>query len=128
MPSPTAVPTQTEPPPDPCSLLSIGDVQRDGKTVRWTVRNDGSSPQKLISVRVTWPEENQSLFKVDLAGSTIWVGDEPGSPTSISSWIGGETSRMFTGAQALQFRFKADAVEGSYALVVDFESGCSVSR
>lgn len=127
-PSPTAVSTQTEPPPDPCSLLSLGGLRRDGKAVRWSLRNDGTSPQKLIGIMVTWPEENQSLFKVDLAGSTIWVGDETGSPTSISSWIGGETSRIFTGAQGLQFRFKANAVEGSYALAVDFESGCSVSR
>jgi hypothetical protein len=92
------------------------------------MRNDGSSPQTLASITVTWPAANGSLFKVDLAGSTIWVGDEPVTPTSIGSWIGGATSRTFTGSSLLQFRFKANSVEGSYALVVHFDSGCSLSR
>jgi hypothetical protein len=82
----------------------------------------------MTSIRLTWPGDNQSLFKVDLAGSTIWVGDEPGSPTSISSWIGGETSRTFTGGKPIQFRFKANAVDGNYGLEVNFSSGCSLSR
>jgi hypothetical protein len=79
-------------------------------------------------VRLTWPLGNQSLFKVDLGGSTIWVGDETTSPVTIGSWIGGETSRMFTGERSIQFRFKGSAVDGSYAVVVDFASGCRLSR
>jgi hypothetical protein len=82
----------------------------------------------VSSVRLTWPLDNQSLFKVDLGGSTIWVGDETASPVTIGGWIGGETSRQFTGERSIQFRFKASAVDGSYAVVVDFASGCRLSR
>jgi serine/threonine-protein kinase len=127
-PSPTSVPTSTNLPVDPCSLLSLGGFNREGKTVRWLLSNDSSTSQIVTSVQLTWPSDNQSLFKVDLAGSTIWVGDEPASPTSINSWIGGETSRTFTGGQPIQFRFKANAVDGSYGLVVNFASGCQLSH
>jgi hypothetical protein len=101
---------------------------RDGKTVIWMLNNGGSTTQALTSIRLTWPLDNQSLFKVDLSGSTIWVGDESAPPVTISSWIGGETSRTFTGERTLQFRFKGEAVEGDYGLEVNFASGCRVSR
>jgi serine/threonine protein kinase len=127
-PPPTATPTSTNPPADPCEALSLGGFERDDKIISWVLSNDSGTTQTMASLRLTWPVDNQSLFKVDLAGSTIWVGDEPGSPTTISSWIGGETSRMFTGAQKLVFRFKGDVVSGDYAVVVDFASGCRVSR
>jgi serine/threonine-protein kinase len=127
-PAPTIAPTATNPPADPCAALSIGGFNRDGKTVGWSLTNDSSSSQTVKSIHLTWPGDNQALFKVDLSGSTVWVGDEPVSPTSISAWIGGETSRTFTGGQPIQFRFKANAVDGSYGLVVDFVSGCRLSR
>ena len=126
-PSATPVPTATEPPIDPCLLISVGGFERDGKIASWTLHNDSGSPQTVDSLRLTWPLENQSLFKVHLSGSTIWVGDEPGSPTTISSWIGGESSRTFSGGQQLQFRFKSDAADGSYGLVVNFSGGCQIS-
>ena len=127
-PTTTTAPTVTSPPADPCASLSAGSFSRDGKTVSWLLRADGSTPQTLTSVRVSWPSENQSLFKLDLGGSTIWVGDEPSSPTTVGTWIGGDTSRTFTGEQAIQLRFKANAVDGGYSLVVNFASGCRISR
>jgi serine/threonine protein kinase len=127
-PTATTAPTATTPPTDPCAGLSLDAFSRDGKTIIWMLNNGGSTTQALTSIRLTWPLDNQSLFKVDLSGSTIWVGDESAPPVTISSWIGGETSRTFTGERTLQFRFKGEAVEGDYGLEVNFASGCRVSR
>jgi serine/threonine protein kinase len=127
-PTPTTAPTATTPPTDPCDGLSLGGFSRNGKTVVWILNNGGSTAQTLTSIRLTWPLDNQSLFKVDLGGSTIWVGDESASPVTIGSWIGGDTSRTFSGERVIQFRFKGEAVEGDYGLVVNFASGCSVNR
>ena len=98
-------------------------INRD--QVSWQLQAPSTGSTVISVLTLSWPTENGSLFKVDLGGATIWVGDLP-SPAGINSWTGGETSRIVEGEERLAFRFKSDARAQGYDLEVLLSNSCQI--
>jgi hypothetical protein len=124
-PTSTPPPTSTEP-ATICGSYSLSDFLLNRDQVSWQLDAGGAEATLLKRVSLSWPADNGSLFKVDLSGATIWVG-EVESPTTIHSWTGGETSRIVEGRKRLTFRFKDDARAHGYTLDVGLANGCQLS-
>lgn len=93
--------------------------------VSWELNIGDAKASFLQELTFNWPAENGNLFKVDLGGATIWVGDVE-SPVNIQTWTGGETSRIVTGNERLAFRFKDDAQAQGYSLQIPLANGCLI--
>jgi hypothetical protein len=93
--------------------------------VSWQLLTGEAEATVLQALTISWPSENGNLFKVDLGGSTIWVGDV-GSPADIQTWTGGETSRIVNDREGIAFRFNDDAQAQGYAVELSLENGCQV--
>ncbi len=120
-------PSATEVPVDPCSLIGLDGFSSGGKNVSWTLTNGNADATLLTTIDITWPGSNGGLFKVDLAGGTIWVGDDDAPSASLDNWIGGSTGRMVAGSESLGFRFQDTAAASGYSISVGFENGCTAS-
>ncbi len=118
------LPTATEP-PALCSTYRLSSFILNRDQISWELQTGGAEPTVLQSLTLSWPPGNGNLFKVDLAGATIWVGDL-GSPAGIQVWTGGETSRIVAGNERIAFRFKEDAHAQGYSLQISLSNGCTV--
>jgi hypothetical protein len=108
-------------------LISLEGFSSGGKNVSWILTNDNADAALLTTINITWPGSNGGLFKVDLEGGTIWVGDDDAPAASLDNWIGGATSRMVAGSEGLGFRFQDAAEARGYSINVGFDNGCTAS-
>lgn len=93
--------------------------------VSWELKIGGAEATVLQALTLNWPAENGNLFKVDLGGATIWVGDVE-APASLQTWTGGETSRIVNGSERMAIRFKGDAQAQGYSLEISLANGCLI--
>ncbi|TFH37996.1 MAG: serine/threonine protein kinase [Anaerolineales bacterium] len=116
-------PTQDQP---GCPAFRLSDFMLNRDQVSWQAIQTGGEAAVLTELRIIWPEANGTLFKVDLAGATIWVG-EAVSPLSIQSWTGGENSRVLAETERIAFRFRQGAQAQGYSLDLVLSNGCRLS-
>ncbi len=124
MPTALPQPTATEP-PSLCASYGLSNFALNRDQVSWQLQAEEGLATVLQGLTLSWPESNGTLFKVDLGGATIWVG-ESGSPAMIQTWTGGEASRVIDNNDRIAFRFKEDARAQGYALQILLANGCSV--
>ena len=136
---PTSTPTRLVPTNTPTTVIQPTATQRDSycdsydlsefmlnrDQVSWDLNIGDAEASVLQELTFNWPAENGNLFKVDLGGATICVGDIE-NPASIQTWTGGETSRIVTGNERLAFRFKDDAQAQGYSLQISLANGCLI--
>lgn len=120
-------PSATQVPVDPCSLIGLDGFSSGGKDVDWILTNDNTDAMLLTTIHITWPGSNGDLFKVELEGSTIWVGGDDEPDASLTSWIGGSNSRLVAGSEELGIRFQDTAAANGYSISVEFDTGCIAS-
>jgi serine/threonine protein kinase len=130
MPLPTSTPTPSIEPTETkavslCDSYQLSDFMLNRDQVSWQLQSPGGETTVLQSLSISWPTDNGTLFKVDLASATIWVGDLPGTAV-IASWTGGETSRVVEATERIAFRFREDAKAQGYALELSLANGCRV--
>jgi serine/threonine protein kinase len=128
--TPTSIPATVSPPtpadqPSLCASYGLDEFMLNRDQVSWQLLTGEAEATVLQALTISWPSENGNLFKVDLGGSTIWVGDV-GSPADIQTWTGGETSRIVNDSESIAFRFNDDAQAQGYAVELSLENGCQV--
>jgi tRNA A-37 threonylcarbamoyl transferase component Bud32 len=124
-PTMTALPPSTEPPPR-CAAYSLSNFMLNRDQVSWQLEVASGETTLLTAVQLSWPDENGTLFKVDLGGATIWVG-EIASPAALQSWAGGETSRVVDHTEGIAFRFREGAQAQGYSLAITLANGCRLT-
>jgi hypothetical protein len=125
-------PTPTTPPPPTatqqdsyCDSYDLSEFMLNRDQVSWELKIGGAEATVLQALTLNWPAENGNLFKVDLGGATIWVGDVE-APASLQTWTGGETSRIVNGSERMAIRFKGDAQAQGYSLEISLANGCLI--
>jgi serine/threonine protein kinase len=108
-----------------CDSYRLSDFMLNRDQVSWQLQSPRGEKTLLQSLYISWPADNGTLFKIDLAGATIWVGDLPG-PAVIESWTGGETSRIVESTERIAFRFREDANAQGYMLELALANGCHI--
>jgi hypothetical protein len=108
-----------------CDSYRLTDFMLNRDQISWYLQVGEAEASILQALVLTWPSENGDLFKVDLGGATIWVG-EVASPADIQSWTGGETSRIVKAGERITFRFKDDAMARGYSIELLFANGCRI--
>lgn len=124
LPAIQAEPTETQS-PSLCNSYRLSGFMLNRDQISWMLESDTFESTLLQALRLDWPLDNGTLFKVDLAGSTIWVGDVV-RPASISTWTGGETSRIIDDSKRIAFRFKDAAQAQGYSLALTLGNGCQI--
>lgn len=137
LPSPThtLVPTATDtleptspPPPtateNVCASVSVSWKNTQGNTARFTFSNGSGSSVSINSMNLGWPAGNEFLKQAQIAGTTVWNGQDDASPTSMS----GFSKSVGPGSSAgIVFTFKKAAVSSGYNLTVRTANGCQDS-
>ena len=109
-----------------CAAFSLSDFMLNRDQASWQLIYTGGEATVLSELQLSWPAENGALFKVDLGGSTIWVGDTE-SPALLQTWTGGENSRVINQTTRIAFRFREGAMARGYSLDLDLANGCRIS-
>jgi len=126
----TMQPTSTQPTSTQvaplCAAFSLSDFMLNRDQVSWQLNAVGGDTTALAGLQLSWPSENGGLFKVDLGGATIWVGDSA-SPAVVQDWTGGENSRVVNQTIRIAFRFRDGAQAQGYSLDLVLANGCRIS-
>jgi len=108
----------------PIDTLTPLAFDADGLGLNWALGNSGSDTLVLHQLTVSWPTgaPNAPKFdKVIFNGSTIFDGNEPHSPYTVTSWLGYEFYRILSnGSSTLNLRFTRSLDPGSYVVSLVF--------
>ena len=108
----------------PIEALTPLAFDSDGLGLNWALRNSGSDTLVLYQLTVTWPTGAPNAPKFDKAtfnGSTVFDGNEPHSPYTVTSWLGFESYRLLsTSSSPLDLRFTRTLDSGSYTVSLVF--------
>jgi hypothetical protein len=108
----------------PIEVLSPLAFDSDGLGLNWSLRNTGLDELVLHQLTISWPTgaPNAPKFdKVNFNASTVFDGNEPHSPSTVTSWLGYEFYRILsTGSSTLNLRFTRLLDPGSYVVSLIF--------
>jgi hypothetical protein len=92
----------------------------------WTLRNASTLGEQFVlqQLTISWPAGAPNAPKFDrviYAGNTVFDGNEPHSPSTITTWLGFESYRLLsTGGSTVDLRFTRILDPGSYNLSLVF--------
>jgi Flp pilus assembly protein TadG len=128
-PDPSVSPTVT--PTSGCSI-SGGTLSASGWYVYWPITNNGASTERISRVYFEWVDSPSSQYVYDVwfGGPKIHSGGDTSPPTDLTSgWVGDSTRRDLAATQSktLTLEFYSNHGTSGIDILVEFESGCSVS-
>lgn len=114
-----------------CIATGFGYRYVGSTKVEWSIRNEGSDPITLDSVSVNWPEDNDDLLKVKLAGNDIFMESrEPPIATISTGWHTDIRRRRIEAGDIrtleLQFEDQVDTDQEHYTILAEFSEDCAV--
>jgi hypothetical protein len=100
------------------------DFDADNLGLNLTLRNTGNDTLVLYRLTISWPSGAPNAPKFDrviYAGNTVFDGNEPHSPYTVTNWSGFELYReLSTGGSTVDLRFTRSLDPGSYNLSLVF--------
>jgi len=82
----------------------------------------------ITKITISWPAANGFLDEIKLDADSISKGNFSAPSTAVTTFEGSAGRRTIKhgDTDTLKFKFQNKAVAGSYAITVEFASGCSV--